>query len=76
MDVSSNLPVSTIGVGTRRNEDIALDLMKFVAAHTDMGKSSGVGFQTGASAKEKQDQADKLLELYSRCLHAVQGGKK
>ena len=76
MDVPSNLPVNTIGVGTRRNEDIALDLMKFVAAHTDMGKTAGVGFQTGGSAKEKQDQADKLLELYSRCLSAVQGGKK
>jgi hypothetical protein len=76
MDVPSNLPVNTIGVGTRRNEDIALDLMKFVAAHTDIAKGGGVGFQTGASAKEKQDQADKLLELYSRCLTAVQGARK
>jgi hypothetical protein len=76
MDVPSNLPVNTISVGTRRNEDIALDLLKFVAAHTDIGRTGGVGFQTGASAKEKQDQADKLFDLYSRCLQAVQGGKK
>jgi hypothetical protein len=41
-----------------------------------MGKTSGVGFQTGTTAKEKQDQTDKLLELYSRCLNAVQGGKR
>jgi hypothetical protein len=73
MDAPTALPMA---VGSRRNEDIALDLMKFVAANTDMGKASGVGFQTGASAKEKQDQAEKLLDLYSRCLSAVQGGRR
>jgi len=38
--------------GSRRNEDIALDLMKFVAMTTGYGRttSSGVGFQgTGAA---------------------------
>ena len=63
--------------GARRNEDIALDLMKFVAMTTGYGRtsSSGVGFQgTGAAAKP-EDYAAHLLELYSRCLAAV-GGKK
>ena len=39
--------------GSRRNEDIALDLMKFVAMTTGYGRtsSSGVGFQgTGAAS--------------------------
>jgi hypothetical protein len=67
--------VGSMTIGSRRNEDIALDLLKFVAAVTDMGKTGGVGFQTGDSAKEKQDQVEKLLELYSRCLAAVQGPK-
>jgi hypothetical protein len=60
--------------GSRRNEDIALDLLKFVAAHTDVGKGPGVGFQT-AGGKGSQEAADKILELYGKCLNAV-GGKK
>jgi hypothetical protein len=63
--------------GSRRNEDIALDLMKFVAMTTGYGRttSSGVGFQgTGAAAKP-EEYAGHLLELYSRCLQAVAGKK-
>ena len=61
----------------RRNEDIALDLMKFIAMTTGYGRttSSGVGFQgTGAAAKP-EDYAARLLELYGKCLSAV-GAKK
>ena len=64
-------------VGSRRNEDIALDLMKFVAMTTGYGRtsSSGVGFQgTGAAAKP-EEYAGHLLELYGRCLQAVKGSK-
>ena len=63
--------------GSRRSEDIALDLMKFVAMTTGYGRttSSGVGFQgTGAAAKP-EEYAGHLLELYSRCLQAVAGKK-
>src|SRR5437868_5351647 len=61
----------------RRNEDIALDLMKFVAMTTGFGRttSTGVGFSGSGSAAKPEDYADKLLELYGRCLGAV-GGKK
>jgi hypothetical protein len=68
--------VSSVPAGTRRNEDIALDLMKFVAMTTGYGRtsSSGVGFQgTGAAAKP-EEYAAHLLELYSKCLQAI--GKK
>src|SRR5271163_3638585 len=63
-------------IGSRRDEDIALDLMKFVAMTTSYGKTTGtgVGFQgTGAAAKP-EDYAAHLLELYGRCLQSV-GGK-
>ena len=70
---AANLSPTT--AGSRRNEDIALDLMKFIAAHTDVGKSSPVGFQQTAIAKA-QEQAEKLLELYGRCLTAVEGKRK
>jgi len=61
----------------RRNEDIALDLMKFVAMTTGYGRttSTGVGFQGSGSAAKPEDYADRLLELYGKCLSAV-GGKK
>ena len=68
---------STIGVGMRRNEDIALDLMKFVAVTTGYGKTAapGVGFQGSALSKAAEEYAHQLLELYGRCLDAVQGKK-
>ena len=61
----------------RRNEDIALDLMKFVAMTTGYGRttSSGVGFQGTGSASKPEEYATQLLELYGRCLNTV-GGKK
>jgi len=61
----------------RRNEDIALDLMKFVAMTTGYGRtsSSGVGFQGSGAASKPEDYANHLLELYGRCLEAVQRNK-
>jgi len=74
-DVPASLPI-----GTRRNEDIALDLMKFVAMTTGYGKTTGgggTGFGAGpAGAQNKpEDYATHLLELYGRCLGAVSGKK-
>jgi len=70
----------TPGTGSatgRRNEDIALDLMKFVAMTTGYGRttSSGVGFQGTGSAAKPEDYAERLLELYGKCLQAVSGKK-
>jgi len=63
--------------GARRNEDIALDLMKFVAMTTGYGRttSSGVGFQGTGAATKPDEYATHLLELYGRCLQAVQSRK-
>jgi hypothetical protein len=61
----------------RRDEDIALDLMKFIAMTTGYGRttSSGVGFQGTGSAAKPEEYATHLLELYSKCLGAVEGAK-
>jgi hypothetical protein len=63
--------------GSRRDEDIALDLMKFIAMTTGYGRttSSGVGFQGTGSASKPEEYATHLLELYGKCRAAV-GGKK
>ena len=58
----------------RRTEDIALDLLKFVAATANVGgKSSGstTGFGIPSSAKP-EDQVASLLELYAKCRQAVE----
>jgi hypothetical protein len=71
------MDASALSLGNRRNEDIALDLMKFVAMTTSYGRTSGtgggVGFQGGAAASKPEDYADHLLELYGKCLKAVEG---
>lgn len=60
--------------GTRRNEDIALDLLKFVAATTGIGRTAApsTGF-VAASATRPEDQVAHLLDLYTRCLAVVAG---
>ena len=61
----------------RRNEDIALDLMKFIAMTTGYGRtaSTGVGFQGTGSAAKPEEDATHLLELYGKCRAAVDGKK-
>jgi hypothetical protein len=58
----------------RRTEDIALDLLKFIAAQANVGnKGAGAtGFGVAASSKT-EDQVAHLLELYARCRQAVEG---
>lgn len=62
--------------GSRRNEDIALDLMKFIATTTQYGRGTAgtPGFSGSAHAKP-DDYVTQLIELYGRCLTAVQGKK-
>jgi hypothetical protein len=67
-------PVPAAGNGARRNEDIALDLLKFVAgtANVGRGSTSAAGFVAAGSSKP-EDQVTQLLELYARCLKVVEG---
>jgi hypothetical protein len=64
---SSNIPT------TRRSEDIALDLLKFVAAHANLNTkaatSTGFGLPTAAKS---EDQVAQIFDLYARCREAVE----
>ena len=64
-------------MGTRRDQDIALDLMKFVAVTTGYGRTStsAAGFQSAGGESKAEDYAKHLLELYGQCLSAVQSKK-
>lgn len=63
-----------MGLGARRNEDIALDLLKFVAGTVGVGRAAvgSTGF-SGAAAAKPEEHVQQLLELYGRCLKAVEG---
>ena len=64
----------TISSAARRNEDIALDLLKFIATTTNIARpaAASTGF-TAPSAAKADDQVAHLLELYTRCLQVVEG---
>ena len=67
MDQSPNL-------AARRTEDIALDLLKFVAATANVARAATAatpGFGTPSTAKA-EDQVTTLLDLYARCRQAVE----
>ena len=63
--------------GARRNEDIALDLFKFVASTTGAGRAAtpSTGFSASSGAKP-EDHINQLLELYARCLKTVSGNAR
>lgn len=61
-------------LGARRNEDIALDLLKFVAGVANVGRTAApsTGFNAPSSPKQ-EEHVSELLALYGRCLKAVEG---
>jgi hypothetical protein len=57
----------------RRTEDIALDLLKFVATHANVGTKGAGATGFGVTGGPKSDeQVTHLLELYARCRQAVE----
>lgn len=60
----------------RRTEDIALDLLKFVASQANVSKSSSsTGFGLPTTTRP-EDQVAHLLDLYVRCRQAVESPAK
>ncbi len=61
---------STPRTGMSKDE-VALELLRFIAGTTGYGKTaSGAGFG-GKAAKTPEEQVDALLQLYDRCRSAV-----
>ncbi|HOL70612.1 MAG TPA: hypothetical protein PLA43_15395 [Bryobacteraceae bacterium] len=57
----------------RSKEEIALELMKFVAVTTGYGKGAPAAGYTGKPTKSAEEYADALLELYKRCRAVIEG---
>ena len=52
-------------------DEVALEMMKFIAVTTGYGKgTSATGF-TGKATKTPEEYADALLQLYERCRDVV-----
>jgi len=52
-------------------EEVALELMRFIATTTGLGKTTGGAGFTGKVAKGPEEQVDALLQLFERCRAAV-----
>jgi hypothetical protein len=56
----------------RSKDDIALDLMKFIAVTTGYGKSGGTaGFSGKPTSRTPEEYAEALLGLFERCRRVV-----
>ena len=60
------------GASGRTRDEVALELMKFIAVTTGYGRGgSGAGFTGKGTAKTPEEYADALLQLFDRCRNAV-----
>jgi hypothetical protein len=57
----------------RSKDEVALDLMKFIAVSTGYGRASqsSTGFSAKPSTRSPEEHAEALLELFERCRRVV-----
>ncbi|MCL4402202.1 MAG: hypothetical protein M1436_06020 [Acidobacteria bacterium] len=57
----------------RSKDEIALELMKFIAVQTGFGRghTAATGFSGKPSGRTPEEHADALLELFDRCRRAI-----
>lgn len=59
--------------GGRSKDDVALELMKFIAVTTGYGKATqgSTGFSGKPATHSAEEHAEALLELFNRCRKVV-----
>ena len=57
-------------------DEVALELMKFIAVSTGYGKGSGSAGFGGKLSRSNEEYADSLLELFERCRSVVRNTSK
>lgn len=55
----------------RTNNEVALELMKFIAVSTGYGKGSSTAGYGIKAARTAEEHAESLLELFERCRTVV-----
>jgi hypothetical protein len=56
---------------SRTPDELALELMKFIAVSTGYGKGTSVAGFGGKAPRTAEEQADALIELFNRCRSVV-----
>jgi len=51
----------------RSRDEVALEMMKFIAVTTGYGKGSSAAGFTGKTAKTPEEYAESLLQLFEKC---------
>jgi hypothetical protein len=72
---TGNVPETAPPAGGRSKEEVALELMKFIAVSTGYGKSAGsAGFSAKPVARSAEEHAEALIDLFERCRKVVGAG--
>ncbi|HVW83520.1 MAG TPA: hypothetical protein VHB50_02520 [Bryobacteraceae bacterium] len=66
-------PESAAGGGGRSKDEVALELMKFIAVTTGYGRSSqtSAGFSGKPVSRSAEEHAEALIDLFERCRRVV-----
>jgi hypothetical protein len=67
---------STSPAPGRNADEVALDMMKFIAVTTGYGKGVGGAGFTGKTTKTPEEYADALLQLFERCRQVIRKPKE
>jgi len=59
----------------RNTDEVALEMMKFIAVTTGYGKGGSAAGFAGKGSKSPEEYADALLQLFERCREAVKKEK-
>ena len=60
----------------RSDDEVALEMMKFIAVTTGYGKGAGGAGFTGKTTKTPEEYADALLQLFERCRQVIEKRKE
>ena len=58
----------------RNQDEVALELMKFIAVTTGYGKGTPAAGFAGKGQRSSEEYADSLIELFERCRAVVKKG--
>jgi hypothetical protein len=59
----------------KNSDDVALELMKFIAVTTGYGKGTPSAGFGGKGQRSSEEYADSLLDLFERCRAVVKNSK-
>lgn len=72
-EFESATPAPESSAPGRSKDEVALELMKFIAVTTGYGKASqgSAGFSGKPNTRSAEENAEALMELYERCRTVV-----